>query len=64
LYYAITTHLKLPEAVFWSATHRKILALLDIDKEVNTIPSKKSKAPQKPQTEKKKITLEEAMKIL
>lgn len=55
-------HLRLSEAIFWCSTHRKIIELLEIDKEVNSVATntKKTKAPKG----SKKMTLQEAMKIL
>lgn len=61
LYYAVTTHLRLPEVVFWTATHRKIVELLDIDKEVNSINTNNKT---KKNSGSKKMSLQEAMKIL
>jgi len=51
----------LPEVVFWTATHRKIVELLDIDKEVNSINTNNKT---KKNSGSKKMSLQEAMKIL
>lgn len=66
MYYAVTTHLKLPEVVFWCATHRKIVELLEIDKEVNTVKTSKNNKNNvtKPAKTGEKMSLKEAMKLL
>lgn len=55
-------HLHLSEKVFWCSTHRKIVDLLDIDREVNTLPEDKKK--NKNVASGKKMTLEEVKKLL
>jgi len=62
LFYAVTTHLKLPEISFWTSSHRKIVELLEIDKEVNTVKPKNGKKTT--QSKGQKMSLKEAMKIL
>lgn len=64
MYYAVTTHLRLPEVVFWTATHRKIVELLDIDREVNTVSTNSNKKKQSGHSGSQKMTLKEAMQIL
>lgn len=55
-------HLHLSEKIFWCSTHRKIVDLLDIDKEVNTLPEDKKKKQNQPSD--KKLSLQEVKKLL
>lgn len=55
-------HLHLSEKIFWCSTHRKIVDLLEIDWEVNTLPEDKKNKQEKPSG--KKLTLQEIKKLL
>lgn len=47
--------------MFWGATHRKIVDILEVDREVND-PNAKNKRRNKPSNKKEKIGLKEALK--
>jgi len=52
--------LKWSDSVFWNSTHRKIVEVLKIDREVNSPKKKKTTFPAK--TGSEKITVGEALK--
>ena len=56
-------HLHQSEKTFWCSTHCKIVELLDIDREVNTIPETKGNKSKK-QTSERKLSLAEVQKLL
>ena len=55
-------HLHLSEKIYWCSTHRKIVDLLEVDREVNTIPEDKKNKQEKPSG--KKITLQDVKRLL
>lgn len=49
--------------MFWNSTHRKIVEVLDVDREVNDPKKKRRKTPAEKQLKQsEKITVAEAMK--
>jgi hypothetical protein len=49
--------------MFWNSTHRKIVEVLEVDREVNNPKRKRKNAPaEKPKKQSEKISVAEALK--